>query len=241
MKHLVTSFAAVLTLAAGGAQAATTQTYAGLTAGTGDDNLPTSWAEADAARDQFFSSLSGYTVATQDFESYTPVKDANGYLTGDSYALNVDFGVLGTGNLSSGYLSDEPYEGRQAISGTQYWDASDTFTLTFSQAVTGFGFYGTDFNDYGGEISLTLSNGYTTNLNLGTLAGGSVFYWGVVSDTAFTSVTFSNSNGGADGFGLDNITIAVAAPVPEPSSWAMLGAGLALMTLTARRKLPKRG
>ena len=55
---------------------------------------------------------------------------------------------------------------------------------------------------------------------------------GLVSDTAFSSVTISIGKG--DNFEITGFTLA---PVPEPESYAMLLAGLGLLGFVARRKI----
>ncbi|RYF03219.1 MAG: hypothetical protein EOO77_31405 [Oxalobacteraceae bacterium] len=116
----------------------------------------TSRSNADAARTAFFDNLTG--VGTETFE---------GFAQNTRTPLNIDFTGAGTATLlGGGTVQTTSYGlsvGRYAISGTKYLDASSTFSLTFSDAISAFGFYGTDIGDIGSALSLTLTgtNGVT--------------------------------------------------------------------------------
>jgi hypothetical protein len=64
---------------------------------------------------------------------------------------------------------------------------------------------------------------------------GSVFYFGVIADSPFLSVSLRNDSVAdpGDRIGFDGLTVAV---VPEPSTALMLGAGLLGIALSGRRR-----
>jgi hypothetical protein len=66
--------------------------------------------------------------------------------------------------------------------------------------------------------------------------GGSVLFWGIIdNENAFKSIIFENTAAGIDTFGFDQMTIGT--PVPEPEFYALLLAGLGLVSfITYRRK-----
>ncbi|WP_083690219.1 PEP-CTERM sorting domain-containing protein [Colwellia sp. UCD-KL20] len=201
----------------------------------GEDLNPlVSSANSDNANAAFLAQLSG--VGTEDFESFSQ---------GISGPLTVDFGVAGTATLSgSGEVRTSSSSGRFATSGSAYWNTNNDFTITFSNAISAFGFYGTDIGDFGGNITLDFVNGSTTSYivnNTTSAPNGSLLFWGLVDVTnPFTSITFGNTNS-TDVFGFDDMTIGTAQQVitnsvPEPGSLAILGLGLAGFSLTRKAK-----
>ncbi len=195
----------------------------------GEDLTGTNGARtnSDAAHDSFMANLSG--VGTEDFESFP----AN-----VTQPLTLDFGSTGTATLTgSGRIQNSSNTGRWATSGTNYWSAqTGDFNINFSEAVSAFGFYGTDIGDWGGSLKIEYSNGTSNILNVGNSIGangntnGSVLYFGFYEDDsslAFTSVSFLN-NSSTDVFGFDDMTIGSyeqIQPIPEPSSILLLGLG----------------
>lgn len=235
MKNAIT-LAALSAALVGGPAAAAPQIFFGEDAGLGESVALSARPNADQARNAFLAALAGSTTATEDFESYAP---STTFVPG---TLPVSFGALGSASLAEGFVTDEPFAGRYAISGAQFWEASsDNLTVSFSSAVTGFGFYGVDIGDFLGQMTITLSNGtdFLVNHTL-EAAGGSVLYWGILDqDNPFTSVTFGNTRAGTDWFGFDDFTIAVATPdnpVPEPTILGLLGIGFVALRLGRGRK-----
>jgi len=134
-----------------------------------------------------------------------------------------------------------------------YIEATSTFSLNFTSAVSALGFFGTDFGDFDGTLELEFFNGGNS---LGVLAvsddtlsgansNGNLIFFGMVSDTAFNSVTFKITQcatcpGGTDVLGFDDMIVGTKAtvvnPTPEPFSLALVGLGLAAAGAASRRK-----
>lgn len=188
--------------------------------------------DADDAQAAFMASLTD--VGTEDFEAPLPL---------DASDVELDFTGAGTATLTgSGYVSNQS-NGYRATSGTQYWFAeTGDFSIEFTDAVSAFGFYGTDIGDYGGSLSLEYeyADGTTNTLSVRDTVNrsidGEVLYFGFYedeADKAFTSISFINDSTGsnlADKFGFDDMTIGTyeqiaigvlpepvdPGPVPEP-------------------------
>ena len=221
--------------------------YFGEDLGLGEGTALASFPNASAARASFLGSLSG--VGTESFEA--PDQTA-----GQTAPLVLTFPGAGTatltgdGSISSVTPGTTNGVGRYATSGSQYWEGTSVFGITFSDPIAAFGFYGIDIGDFGGQVTVTTANGGPTTYNVGNTmngAGGAVLFWGLI-DVAnpFTSITFGNTAAGTDYFGFDDMTIGVVGqvcgqpggppcPAPEPGSVALLGLGLVALVAVRRR------
>jgi hypothetical protein len=228
-----------LTAAAGSAQAAPV-TFFGED-GNPTGNVPIAHPNSDAAQASFFTNLIG--IGTDGFDTV-----ANGTAT-----VPVTFGNGITATLTGGNIQNTASAGRFAISSPNYYNTfSSTFGITFSGPIAAFGFYATDIGDFGGQLTVTLTDtsNVTTTLTVPNLIGsggsqpenGSVLYFGFydTSDT-YTSITFGNSNT-SDGFGFDDFSVGTleqVQPAPEPGTLALIGSGLAGMAALRRQRKMK--
>jgi hypothetical protein len=230
-----------LALAAAPAARGSETTFFGYDAGLGEGTALLVHPNSDAARANFFSNLTG--VGTENLESFSNLNSA---------PLTVNFGsdtatLNGSGNIVTQTHGTTNGAGRYAISGNNYWEATQDFSITFSTAQAAFGFYATDLGDFNGQLTLTLLHGGTEVVNVGNptgVSGGSAVYFGIIETSPadqFTKVTFGNTAAGTDIFGFDDFSIGrleQVTPVPLPSSAA---AGIVLIGVLAgahgRRRL----
>lgn len=159
---------------------------------------------------------------------------------------DVSFACAGTSYCPGffGIASDDRpiYDGAHSV----FFASPDTSTFTFAHGINAFGIWIGDAGTGSGpgtEITLTatLDNGESVAVLTNYKPSDSNWqYFGLISDTAFTSVTFNPSNDG-DGIYFDALRYSPASTqpdghaVPEPASALLLGiAGAGL--LAARRK-----
>lgn len=112
----------------------------------------------------------------------------------------------------------------------------ETFTFTFASAITAFGALFANVNDF--ALRSSFSGGGTTDW-LPVVNGFGAQFFGIVSDTPFTTVTITGASRlFAEGFGVDNVRWALAPPTPIPlpaSGVLLLGALLAAGAMGRRR------
>lgn len=133
-----------------------------------------------------------------------------------------------------------------------------TMTVTFSTAVTAFAldlgvFYGAPFpyppgtvpgaatTLYGQPVQIGTSQG---NFSVGTSSTRSLTFFGVTSDTAFTSFTIKGLSGQAGASTVvDNLRFgtALVPAVPEPASWGMMILGFGIVGGSVRYRRRKTG
>lgn len=203
-----------------------------------------------AARNSFLASLIG--AGTETFE---------GIAVGTSNP-SLNFAGAGTATLGGAGEVDAfagagaNGAGRYPTSGTRFYEATSsgsgtTFTISFSNPVAAFGFYGIDVGDQNSQLGLrfTLVGGatldwtlpYTPSDGRNSARDGSLLFAGFINTLGFTSVQFLGTDT-ADIFAFDDMTIGsqeqVVPPnvVPEPSTYVLLASGLGVLGLVARRR-----
>lgn len=235
-KKIILSLAAVFYLGAFSSAFASPITF------FGQDNTYKGITNSDIAENNFLSTLGVGNYATEDFE---------GFALG-STGITISFGGFGNATLSGdGSIKniDDPLIGRWATSPTQYWDTSTVFTINFSLPTFAFGFHATDLGDGAipGQLVLTYnyvdgSGSNVINVDNPPAVSGNGLYFGFYENDlskGFNSISFVGATN-LDYFGFDDMTVGLyhdPAPIPEPATMLLLGAGLAsLAGIRYRRK-----
>ncbi len=153
--------------------------------------------------------------------------------TGSEGPVTGSFATDGTINLQSSSGG-----GRFATSGSHYIRSNSQVTINFLSPIQAFGFYVTDAGDVGDDLVLTLSNESTRTVTVDLPnTDASLLFWGFTDSANFySSITVSTTP--ANSIGYDDLTIGqFATDVPEPSTLALFGLGLAGLAWVGRRRL----
>lgn len=209
-------------------------------------------------------------TASESFETRT-----TGLLAGAAYNFSNTMSVLGTGSTLTQAAPAGFLQGARVRSGTQFsgrfnttggassgqWIETDSnFTVDLATSVDAFGFFGTDFGDFDGSLSIALYNvvnGVQTLVQSNVFVdgagdpidpagdNGSLLFFGFGSDLVFNRIVFTvgQGTGPLDYLGFDDIIVGnlrdiPPGSVPEPGSLAL--AGLALVAAGWARQAQRR-
>lgn len=217
---------------------------------------PGSHPNSDAAQAAFAAAaLAEGGMAVQDFDSLAlgaaPASFAVGTVSAALTATATDHTTI-----AAGVSAFDTYP----VSGARFLDSltnrnTTFFSVTFSEAVSGFGFHITDASDWVGNpnpstnvvVTLQYETGTVTRkifdgTQASTMVSGNLGFWGVIDSAApLTGFSLSNPAGNPDrdAIGIDNLSIALTkpdTPVPLPTSALLLLPAFALVAGIGRRR-----
>ena len=208
----------------------------------GDDTVRIATPNAMASYNNFVTAVGNY--GTEDFETYPAFAFP---------PLTLNFGGTVTGEatgtmMTSTFLLEElnpTNGGRFPSSGEVYWEVGGPTSIAFSSPIQALGFFATDVGDQGGQLQLMLTrtDGMMTTVavphSMGTSATGAALFFGLYDqNAAYTAVSFGVTGSTTEVFGIDDLTVgtSLANPVPEPSTFALLGGGGLLLLLRRRMR-----
>ena len=202
---------------------------------------------ANAATITAFSDRTAFEAAagsltTETFDGYTSDQSFNG----TTFDVG-DFTLSSDETAVRNIIDALPVDGNgESIDGTtylSYYLRRTTATITFDTAITAIGFDQQYFGNGEDVSSISVLDGQF----LDGLIGTSGSFFGLISDTPFTTVLFSSIIN--DGFSVDNLSYGgststeppseTPSEVPLPASLPMILGGLAAMGLMKRRATQK--
>lgn len=169
----------------------------------------------------------GYSFIEENFDSYTHESYENSPVDVGDFSVSVTGTTFGPSWHNIGTNGNNDVNGTGQINAAT--GSTGGTTLSFDFGLTAFG------ADWQGvsDQRVTSFNVGGTILDIPNVNGG---FFGFVADTAFVSEFLFLSSGQADGFGMDNVVYSRAQSVPEPTSLALLGLGLAGFGLARKKK-----
>jgi len=204
------------------------------------------------ARTNFLASLAP-TVASQGFEGFAVGTTAGA--TGLGLSFVGSSGTIAATVVGDGSVTNSTLDGRfnTTPGGSKWWETASDFQISFSSAISAFGFFATDVGDFGGMLFLDLldTNGAVSSLMVsdfvGGTSGGLLFFGFTDTSNSYTALALRVEDAtNVDFFGFDDMVIGdraqITGPtppppgVPEPATLALVGLSLGVLALTRRRK-----
>ncbi|MBL0296203.1 MAG: PEP-CTERM sorting domain-containing protein [Betaproteobacteria bacterium] len=207
----------------------------------------------DLRRVDFESLTIGSRPSTFDFTGSAGTTSAQ--LSLSDYCLNSTAQRCGVNNDSSVGRYNTTGATTAAANPGRWWDADGGFTLSFTDAITAFGFYGTDFGDLQGVLSIDLFREGTdsavetvpVNHTATSASSKSLVFWGFEDAIGYRTIRFNIRQVGTDPgrfdvFGFDDMVIGrrATSSVPEPATLALTAISLGALVASRRRRTTHR-
>lgn len=183
-----------------------------------------------------FLAASGGSLAFESFESATQPSSTSVGFAGGTFSCTGSSYCPGFFGITT-IMADT---GVKSI----FFASPDTAIFTFNTAITAFGLHiGGAGNVGASTLTASLGNG-DSGLALNNFSNASGYfsgnnqYFGAISNTGFTTVSFRSSNIN-DGIYFDSMSYGVTTAVPEPEAFVLMLAGLGLVGAIARRRKAK--
>lgn len=153
--------------------------------------------------------------------------------SGEAWATNTDMTIVSSTGADVGGLGAPPLVSGNILRSFSGWlgeNGDPSFRITFSRAATGFSaaFAGVST---GADVTIYAFNGAT---QIGTVSGSGTGQFVLSFAGPFTSIAVRPGSY-SDWVGVDNINFTLT-PIPEASTYAMMGMGLALLAFKRRKQ-----
>jgi hypothetical protein len=185
-----------------------------------------------------FEDLAAGTILSNQYAALGATFSANAFsgtgtsTSGEAWASNTDMTIVSSIGTDVGGLGTPALVSGNVLRSFAGWlneDGDPSFLITFSGAATGFSatFAGVTT---GADVTIYAYNGAT---QVGTVSGSGTGQFTLSFAGPFTSIAVRPGTFN-DWVGVDNITYTLT-PVPEVSTYAMMGLGLAVLAFRRRK------
>ncbi len=173
------------------------------------------------------AALGSATIMTEDFDSVTPANITSG---------TTSIGMLSIEAVNAGGLTQiNDGTGARNINGTNYLqlitDSIPIRSATLHLPNSSFA-WGMDYNQYGDQTYVTFADIVADTVG----PHGATGFVGYISDIEFNEIQFTDPHPSLALIGMDNFSF-VESEVPEPTTLAILGLGLAGIGFGRRKRL----
>jgi len=180
------------------------------------------------------------TTSVESFEGLAATPRSTDPIVTPLFTVTPDPSLIGILDGTVGGSGAAATDGTKFLLSYREHAAAGTLHFKFAAPITAFGLFIIDNGEIEGHVSLHTNVGEAskevTALNAPPLLpDGNVAFFGFTQSTPFTDLFFT-STGLDDSYGIDQVTIAAAAAVPEPSALVFGIAGVAPVMWMRRRK-----
>lgn len=182
----------------------------------------------------FQAALTGQTVTTEGYE--LPAINSTIANGGSLNGLTYSFSNGAPGRIDNIFNNFDDQSLASASFANGFFLPGESITVSFGAAATAFGVFFNVAQSPAGSLYATTNLGDTA-LGSNSYDISTLHFVGLISDTAFTSVTFGGTTAIASGFNVDDLSnVRAVQAVPEPGSLALLALALAAVVSMRRRK-----
>jgi hypothetical protein len=185
----------------------------------------------------FFAALSGASLTTETYEAATLDSLIADGGTLDGLAYDFPNGVQGRIDNLFNRFGNQSLAAQRPDAPQSFFFAGDRVVVTFPAPVRAFGIFFNVGISPAASLFATTSGGDTASTGGPSYDSATMYFAGLIADTAFGSVTFGGLPTITSGYNVDDLTYGLpGAAVPEPGTLALSALGAAAFLAARRRR-----